>query len=97
VANVVQSVVIKQDLLDNEGSDSSGELLSSLHDPEAEWDDLGLHQESDSITVIALRIIRLFYLTLTRAPMTPKLVTLKFSKGFDLLVVLRNGYRKRGM
>lgn len=29
--------------------------------------------------------------------MTPKLVSLKYSKGLDLLVVLRKGYRYRGM
>jgi hypothetical protein len=35
---------------------------------------------------------------LTRAPITPRLVTLRFSKGFYLYwVVLRSGYRKSGM
>jgi hypothetical protein len=34
---------------------------------------------------------------LTRAPMTPSEVSLRYSKGRDLDVVLRNGYRKRGM
>ena len=34
--------------------------------------------------------------TLTRAPMTPRLVSLRYSKGRVLLVVLRKGYRKRG-
>ena len=29
--------------------------------------------------------------------MTPKLVTLKFSKGLDLLEVFKKGYKKRGM
>jgi hypothetical protein len=43
VANVVQAIVIKQNLLDDEGSDGSGEFLTSLHDPEAEWYDLSLH------------------------------------------------------
>jgi len=33
----------------------------------------------------------------TRAPITPKLVTLKFSNGLVLLDVLRNGYKKRGI
>ena len=32
-------------------------------------------------------------ITLTRAPMTPRLVSLKYSKGLVLLVVFRNGYR----
>lgn len=35
--------------------------------------------------------------TLTKAPMTPKLVSLRYSKGLDLLVVLRKGYKYRGM
>lgn len=34
--------------------------------------------------------------TLTRAPMTPRLVRRRYSKGRVLLVVFRNGYRKRG-
>jgi len=29
--------------------------------------------------------------------MTPRLVSLKYSKGLDLLVVFRNGYKYRGM
>ena len=35
--------------------------------------------------------------TFTKAPMTPKLVSLKYSNGLDLLVVLRKGYRYRGI
>ena len=34
---------------------------------------------------------------LTKAPMTPKLVSRRYSKGRDLLVVFRKGYKKRGM
>jgi len=36
-------------------------------------------------------------LTLTRAPMTPKLVRRRYSNGLVLLVVLRNGYKNNGM
>lgn len=36
-------------------------------------------------------------LTFTKAPMTPKLVSLKYSKGLVLLEVLRNGYRYKGI
>jgi len=36
-------------------------------------------------------------ITFTRAPMTPKLVSLRYSKGLDLLVVLRKGYRYKGI
>ena len=35
--------------------------------------------------------------TLTRAPMTPKLVNLRYSNGRVLLNVCRNGYRNKGM
>ena len=35
--------------------------------------------------------------TFTSAPITPKLVSLKYSKGLDLLVVLRKGYKYNGM
>ena len=34
---------------------------------------------------------------MTRAPMTPKLVKRKYSKGLVLLVVFKNGYKNRGM
>ena len=33
----------------------------------------------------------------TKAPITPKLVTLRFSNGFALLLVLRKGYRNKGI
>lgn len=33
----------------------------------------------------------------TKAPITPKLVTLKFSKGLFLLEVFKNGYKNSGM
>jgi hypothetical protein len=36
-------------------------------------------------------------LSLTRAPMTPKDVTRRFSKILLLVDVFKNGYRKRGM
>jgi hypothetical protein len=36
-------------------------------------------------------------LTLTRAPITPRLVNLRYSKGLVLLTVCRNGYKNRGM
>jgi len=34
---------------------------------------------------------------LTRAPITPREVTRKFSKGLALLDVFKKGYRKRGI
>lgn len=36
-------------------------------------------------------------ITFTKAPMTPKLVSLRYSKGLDLLVVLRKGQRYKGI
>lgn len=33
----------------------------------------------------------------TSAPITPKEVTLKFSKGFYLADVFKNGYKNKGM
>ena len=39
----------------------------------------------------------LVFNTFTRAPMTPKLVSLKYSNGLVLLVVFKNGYRYSGM
>ena len=33
----------------------------------------------------------------TNAPITPKLVTLKFSNGFALLLVFKNGYKNNGI
>jgi hypothetical protein len=36
-------------------------------------------------------------LTLTRAPMTPKLVRRRYSNGLVLLVVLRKGYKNKGI
>lgn len=35
--------------------------------------------------------------TLTKAPITPKLVSLKYSKGLVLLTVCKKGYKKSGM
>ena len=33
----------------------------------------------------------------TRAPITPKLVTLRFSNGLDLFEVFKNGYKNNGI
>jgi hypothetical protein len=47
--------------------------------------------------VIMDSLVQVKQITLTRAPMTPKLVSLKYSKGLVLLVVFRNGYRYSGI
>ncbi len=41
-------------------------------------------------------LLKLKY-TLTKAPITPKLVTLRFSKGLPLLEVFKKGYKYNGM
>ena len=38
-----------------------------------------------------------YKLTLTKAPTTPKLVSLRYSNGRVLLVVCRKGYKKSGI
>jgi hypothetical protein len=47
--------------------------------------------------IIMDSLVQVKQITLTRAPMTPKLVSLKYSKGLVLLVVFRNGYRYSGI
>ena len=46
---VVQSMIVEEDLLDNEDSDSLAELRSRLHDPKAKWNDLGCQEEVNDI------------------------------------------------
>lgn len=54
MADIFETVFVNENLLDNECSDGSAELLSSLHDSETEWDDFGLHEERDRIGVLPL-------------------------------------------
>lgn len=49
------------------------------------------------ISVYIRKCMALELSPLTSAPITPKDVTLRFSKGFDLLVELRNGYKNIGI
>lgn len=48
-ANVVETMVIEKDLLDNEDSHSLAELGASLHDSETERDDLCSQKKVDHI------------------------------------------------
>ena len=48
-ANVVETMVIKKNLLDNEDGHSLAELRASLHDSETEWNDLCSQKEVDHI------------------------------------------------
>lgn len=54
-------------------------------------------KHSGIISVFIKKFIASESSPLTRAPITPKLVTLKFSKGFDLLDVFKNGYKNNGI
>jgi hypothetical protein len=49
------------------------------------------------ISVVNRKLITSDESFLTRAPMTPKDVSLRYSKGRDFEVVLRKGYRNSGM
>lgn len=53
-ANVVESVVVKENLLDDEDSDRLAELRPGLHDAQAEGDDLGGQEEVDNFRRIIL-------------------------------------------
>lgn len=49
------------------------------------------------ISVVRRKLITSEESFLTSAPITPRLVSRRYSKGRDLEVVLRKGYRKRGI
>lgn len=53
-ADVVQTVIIQQDLLNYEDGHSLAELRSGLHDAEAEGDDLGGQEKVDDFGRIIL-------------------------------------------
>lgn len=48
-ADVIESVVVEENLLDNEDGNSLAQLGTSLHDAKAEWNDLGGKKEVDHI------------------------------------------------
>jgi hypothetical protein len=54
LADVLQSHVIEQDLLDDEDSNGLAELRSSLHDTEAKRNDLGSEEEVDNLCRVVL-------------------------------------------
>ena len=49
--NVVQSLLITEYLLDDEGGNCLGKCLSILHDPQTQWYDFGMHEEGNGIWV----------------------------------------------
>ena len=52
--DVAESLLITEDLLDDEGSHCFGKSLSVLHDPETKRDDLSLHEEGDGVGITLL-------------------------------------------
>ena len=48
-ANIIQTMIIKKDLLDNEYSHGLAELRASLHNSEAERDDFGRQEKVDDV------------------------------------------------
>ncbi len=54
LAQVVQSLFVQKDLLDDEGGHCLRKLGPSLHNPQAQGDDLCLQQETNHIVVIHL-------------------------------------------
>ncbi len=107
MANISQPSFVEQDFLDNEDGNRLGEFGASLHDAEAERDDLCRKEEMyDCVVVVLLnfrwggrRQIRsrsekdrkAKRPTLTRAPMTPREVRRRYSKGRVLEVVFKKG------
>ena len=55
-ANVIQTNVVQQDLLNDEGGHCLRELGARLHDPQTERDDLRLQQKINDLRIIDLRV-----------------------------------------
>ena len=56
-----------------------------------------IRKHNGMISVLRRKLITSGLSTLTRAPMTPRAVNLKYSKGLVLFTVLRKGYKKIGI
>jgi hypothetical protein len=56
-----------------------------------------MRRQSGIISVVSKKLMTSEESFLTSAPITPRLVSRRYSKGRDLEVVLRNGYKKRGI
>ena len=54
MADIRQTRLVQQDLLNDEDSNSLGELRAGLHDPQAEWDYLRREQEVNHGRVVVL-------------------------------------------
>lgn len=53
-ANVVQSMVIKKDLLHDENGDSLAQFGAGLHDAQAQWDNFCCEEKVDDIRAVVL-------------------------------------------
>ena len=56
-----------------------------------------IRRHKGMISVVNKKLITSLESFLTKAPMTPRDVSLRYSKGLDFDVVFRNGYRNRGI
>jgi len=56
-----------------------------------------MRRQRGMISVVRRKLMTSDESFLTRAPMTPREVSRRYSNGRDFEVVLRNGYRKRGI
>merc|ERR1719341_1855164 len=81
LADVVQTSLIQEDLLEDEGGHGLAQLRSRLHNP----------QQRGIISVVSRKLITSCSSVLTRAPMTPREVRRRYSKGLVLETVWRKG------
>lgn len=56
-----------------------------------------VRKHNGMISVLSKKLITLWSSTFTSAPITPKLVSLRYSNGRCFDIVFKNGYRKNGM
>ena len=98
LADVVEAGLVQEDLLEDEGGHGLAQLRARLHDAETQRDDLRRQQEVDHLKIFEdlerlkffNKISYLLLLTscssvLTRAPITPREVRRRYSKGRVLL------------
>lgn len=108
VTDIREPGFVKKNLLHDKDCNRLGEFRTGLHDAETEGDDLGGEKEVYHCVVVILlrredegegrsrRDCKMGH-TLTRAPMTPRDVRRRYSKGRVLDVVFKKGYKKRGI
>lgn len=108
MADVCEACFVEEDLLDDEDRHRFGEFRASFHDAKAEgYDFRGEKEVDDGIVVILLQSGECFSTrlreracgehTLTKAPITPRDVRRRYSKGRVLEVVFRKGYKNSGI